>query len=496
MFSVLILLLITLAGTAFFLLAPGTYWLLGAVILLATWFGYLMLIFPRKPVTSRGLWAFTGWFMLAAVIIATAIVGGMQLNELTLNIQGEGISTMSYFKERLFAVVLGGVLGFGLTVVFFIMVGYFSSIFVLAFQEEPMTFSTAFKSFVFLIFNFSLPWLVVENGKKVEIKQMGFNNAWLSRGKIIVKPGNVIVTERGGAITGIHGPGTIFTRKSERIREIIDLRAQFVTALVENLITADQIPIISIEIGIGYKITPATDPNSKTVLKEKNYGVYPVEEETIKKATFNTVGGKHIGFSEGSPGVMLRDQIMAHSIDQLFTLTQTDDSTPQVNRRRIQQIEQDIVNGLNSFADNVFGVTFTGVDIRQINLHPDYKEAIRTRLKAIAESEAIAAIEHRRNVARGELVTRILDAIATGTGNKIGQTELELATIFAQISRRALTDDVLGHQYIEMLRGMSTGDATKIFNVTPEPIHIEPGHLPDNHKGRTNGHGHENGASH
>ena len=76
------------------------------------------------------------------------------------------------------------------------------------------------------------------------------------------------------------------------------------------------------------------------------------------------------------------------------------------------------------------------------------------------------------------MVTRILNSISTGTGGRIGTIELRLATVFAQISRRALTDDVLGHQYIDMLKAIAEGDATKIFNVTPHPSTIEPEHIP------------------
>ncbi|GAB4435545.1 MAG: hypothetical protein Kow0031_17300 [Anaerolineae bacterium] len=485
MFSMLVLLLITIVGTAFFLLAPGWYWLLGTLILLLVWLGYLFLVFPHKPVSSRGFLAFLGWFMLAAVIIASVVAWGIQATGLPLKFQIDSLNSLAFFEERVLALLLGALGGFVLTLIFFVMVGYFSSIYVLALHEEDMTFFTAFKSFIFLIFNFSLAWLVVEDGKIIEVKKQGFTNEWLSRGKIFVKPGNAIVTDRGGRITGIHGPGVVFTQKNERIREVFDLRPQFWVGNVENVMTADRIPL-DIELGVGYRITPYSGPMPpppNTVLHEREYDAYPVQIDTLRRAAFNTTAGRWSGFCQGAPGVQLRDQIMTHTIDQLFTVA----GPLMVATRQIQQIEQQIQTALNAFANANFGVTITTVDIRQMNLPEDIKDAIHTRLKANAEAEAITAIESRRNEARGQLVTRILNAISTGTGSTIGQTELQLATIFAQISRRALTDDVLGHQYIEMLKAMSTGDATKIFNVTPEPVHIEPGHLPQRENGKENG---------
>jgi regulator of protease activity HflC (stomatin/prohibitin superfamily) len=373
------------------------------------------------------------------------------------------------------AILLGILATLALTLTLFIVIGYFSSIYILALHEEEVSFWDAFKSFWFLIFDVKLGWLLVENGEIKELKSKGFVNKWLSRGKIIVKPGNAVVLEKGGRITGIHGPGTVFTVKDETIRKpVFDLRPQFVMHELDKVITADQIPL-KIKLGVGYRITPAKGPNAPDVIKEKNFDLFPVEKATLQKAAFNGTAGGWKGFGENVCDGQLRDQIMVHRFDEIFEIRgDNQDISVRVNERRIRHIEEAIMKTVNSFADASMGVTITFVDIGEITFPDDIEEAIQMRIKSQAEAEAIGRIENTRNSAKGDMVTRILNSISEQTNREITDVHLSLATVFAQISRRALTDDVLGREYVKVLEKLALAEGTKIFHATPSQSALEP----------------------
>jgi regulator of protease activity HflC (stomatin/prohibitin superfamily) len=478
-----ILMLATLLGLIIFLLTPHPFWALGAIIVLVTWFIFLWTVVPYKPAATRGRWAFGATFVLVATLLITAATFYLQSNPISLQLSKSSMSFIPFLEVKDYsttidpktsAILLGILATLALTLTLFVVIGYFSSIYILALHEEEVSFWDAFKSFWFLIFDVKLGWLLVENGEIKELKSKGFVNKWLSRGKIIVKPGNAVVLEKGGRITGIHGPKTILTVKDETIRQVFDLRPQFVLHELDNVITADGIPL-EIKFSAGYRITPAKTPDAPEVIKEGNFGVFPVEEATLRKAAFNGTPGGWKGFGENVCVGQLRDQIMAHRFDEIFEIQGgAQNISVRVNERQIKHIENAIMEAVNSFADANMGVTITFVDIGEITFPDDVKEAIQMRIKSQAEAEAIERIEINRNRARGNMVESILSSIAGHTNQQIGDVELRLATIFAYISRRALTDDVLGREYVKVLEKLATGEGTKIFNATPSQSVIEP----------------------
>lgn len=499
MLANLIILVVSVVAAAVFVLAPGGWWLAGSALFVLAWAMFAFGLVPHRDVSNRGMWAIVSWGAMLAGLISAVVMVVFQVGNVPIVLTAESLQAVNYAGARIAAMLLGGVAATLLVMpVFLLAVGYFSSLYVLALHEsEGLTFWQGFKSFFLLIIDFTLTWLVIENGKIVEIKKYGYTNKWFSRGKIFVKPGNAIITDRGGKITGIHGPGVVLTQKNEAPRTVFDLRKQSVTQVVENVITADRIPL-TIEMGIVYQITPA-DPAAPGVLKESQYDVFPVDIQTLKKAGFNGTSGSWDGFGNNMPVGRLRDQVMAHNLSELFNFNIAAGTlSARVNSRRIKEIEQAILTEINGFADDSMGITYGNIDIREISLPKDVRDAIHTRLKSEAEAEAIKRIEKQRNKKRSQLMTNILQSISTETGRPITDLDLQLATFFAKISRRALTDDVLGHQYIDMLRKISEGDATKIFNVTPESTTVDLENVPwmgGNGNGHTGNGSPQNGGS-
>lgn len=477
----------TLAGLIILSVSPYPLCLAGLGIILLVWTLFFLADVPYRSAAWRGYLAFGSCLVIISTLIAAAFILYLQQNPVVVHIPRQSVEWISFIEvkptfipvdPKISSMLTGFILSFFLTTVLFVVAGYLSSFYVLALHEEEMSFWQALKSFFFLIFNKQLVWLLVENGQVTEIKKQGFTNKWLSRGKIIIKPGNAIVTEKGGKITGIRGPGIVITTKDEGVREIFDLSLQSASASLENVITADEIPL-TVEYSVAYRITPAANPAGPTVIKEKSLGVYPVERDTLHRAAFNGITRGWKGFGDNICSGRVRDQFMAHRIAEIFVIDpKSVDISIRVNERQIKKIEDAIRTDVNSFADSNMGITIISVDIKAIHLPLDVRQAIQMRLKSEAEARAIQAIETNRNIARENLVSRLLATISTSTGGTVGPIEIQLATEFAKISRRALTDDILGHQYIDMLKAMSEGDATKIFNVTPIPPTVEPESIP------------------
>ncbi len=272
----------------------------------------------------------------------------------------------------------------------------------------------------------------VSDGMVTEVERISEDIDGL--GKIIVKPGNAVILVTETEISRICGPGVMIMGRDEKIRMVFDLRPQFIQIVVENVLTRDRISL-TIEIGIGYRIRPASDPDAPSVIKEKNFGLFPVDKNTLLNAAFNCDAEGWHSSARRLPLKLLRDQIMTYKLDDLFNVQETtkEDHT-RVNNRQIKLIENAILAEVNEVAHNV-GVKIITIDIMEITF-PDYiREAINIRIKSQAEAEAIQRIETERNAARSDMVSRILESISTGTGGPIGAVELQLATELAQILR-------------------------------------------------------------
>ncbi len=475
------MLLVALFGAILFLLLPGALWVGAVLMVLLAWLVYMVLFIPYKSAETRGTWALVGCFVLVSVILSSLVLVYLQVNSIPVNLIGGALSITPYLDARLFSLIVGTLMSLPVTLIFFAAIGYFSSVYVLgAPYEEDMTFWQAFVSFACLILNVQLAWLLIEDGKIIEIRKLGYKFSWLNLGKIIIKPGNAVVFQDGGKVTRIVGSGIVITSsRFEEIRTVFDLRPHFDVTKLENVITADQIPL-TMEVGVGYRIQPAANPAGPGVIKEKNLDLFPVEEETLRKAAFNVTAGGWNGFGFNAPQNALRDQIMTHRLDELFELggNAANPTQLRVNDRQIKLIEQEVVDTMNGFAGNL-GVLITGLDIRQIDLPDEVVEALGMEIKSQAEADAIQRIEAQRNAASAGLVNEILDGISSGMGSRsMSDIEVQLANHFATISQRALTDDVLGHQYIAMLEKLADSEATKIFNTTPPESRIQADHLP------------------
>ncbi len=390
---------------------------------------------------NRARWIFVAIFFLIAGVIASFI-----LADLVNNVQSPVYETI--IAMRLVAFLIGAIFSVGITVLFFFLTAFIAGIYVLSVQKiEDVTMWQAFRSFFPLVLNMQYDWMVIADGKVIKTREKGILPIMGGPGKIIIEPGNAVVLQKGGKITRVCGAGIVLTKRHENIREIFDLRNQFKQTTEKDVITADRIPL-EIEYGRGFRIAPAEDPDSPTVIKD-NLGRFPVEKETLLRAAFNNTPGKWSGLGAGAPVAQLFDQIMSYNLDELFDISEG--KKPRPNRRIINQIEQDIMTALNGFAAGK-GLVFTMADIRRITMPEKVAEAM-------TESQAIALVEMQRNEITKDLFGVILDGIREGGVEQIGESEIRQVTAFVEKLRR-----------LEIMREMAKSEGTKIINTGNAPV--------------------------
>ncbi|MCG3212175.1 MAG: hypothetical protein FOGNACKC_05823 [Anaerolineae bacterium] len=462
------LFLIGLVGGIGLLFWPNGYALWAGIGLLR--FVTLLQATFNEDEASRARWIFAVIFVL--LLGVTAWVFEQRLQQAR-----PPADWVVALEQRGIALLLGGFISAIATTALATLTIFVASVYVLSINiVEEVSIWAAFRSLLSLILNTQYDWQVVSEGKVTRTREGGVMKFLGGPGKLIVDPGNAVALQRSGKITQIVGSGVWLTQRNENIREIFDLTNQSAVQSLTNVMTADRIPL-EVEIGIGYRLVREAGSEVEGLIENKDeHKIFPVKEGTLLKAiSNNTTGGRWSGFGGGAPVGQLRDQFMSYTLDELFELNPGKGDILRPNRRRIRQIEQEILTVLNGFAGNV-GVTFTGVDIREIKLPAKIMETIFLRERARAEARAINQIEDTRNMAMGNMIMNILNNIPNQPGINL-RDALRLVETFATRSRRNLTDDILGHEYLEMLEKMASAEGTKIFSTGngPSPqIDVQP----------------------
>jgi len=411
------LIIVAVIGLAIAVFANAYGLLMGmGIVLLAT----LIYAFTDKDEIDRGRWLFISFFVLLTALIAQFL--------LYLPLQAETLPA-----TRLWALGIGAITSFVVTLIFFFLTIYMAGIqILLTHRDEGISIGDAIRSMTAVMLGTNQEWLVISEGKRARTNAKGLLKKLGGPGKVIIDPGNAVIFQRGGKISRIAGPGVVLTKKAEVIREIFDLRNQFVLKTVEDVITADQIPL-TIVMGIPYRIERAKNPDAPGVLKD-NKGGFPVEEKTLLTAIYENTAGKWSGLAAGAPTVQLRDQIMTRTLNDLFT------HSGDPNPREIKAIEEAIKAAVDKFAGNK-GVEILGADIREIHM-PKEMEAAYTQSRA----------EERKNQAAADLLQQVLETVAQ-RADQSGHAELELA---------------MAKSFIDVLK-LSDASGTKFISVGTSP---------------------------
>jgi regulator of protease activity HflC (stomatin/prohibitin superfamily) len=461
------------------LLFVPTGYALWAGVLILTLAALIWATFDHSE-ASRARWIFAAVFVPLLGIFAWYFEG--RLHDIRPPAELE-----TALLQRIFALSMGGFISFLLTTLFALITIFVASVYVLSINMvEDVPVLDAFRSLLTLIVGTQYDWIVVTYGEISNVKGRGIMK-WLGGpGKIIIDPGSAAVLQRGGKVTQVVGPGVHHTIRNEKIRMAFDLRSQFAMQTFDAM-TADRIPLM-VEMGIVYRIKPAKNKDAppkkaidlrpdgvdpRVALQEiiaDNARSYPVVGDTLVKAAFNNTSGTWKGLGGGAPTVQVKDHFMGYTLEELFELDDSEGVRP--NARRIKKIEDEILRALNGFGSSK-GIIWDGVDIREIKMPGEMMTSMMLEMKSGAEARAIRRITEERNRAQQQLIDDILATIARYKAEPLDETDIQLATVFVQLGRRGLTDDVLGHQYIDMLKSLANGQGAKIFSPPNMPFELK-----------------------
>jgi regulator of protease activity HflC (stomatin/prohibitin superfamily) len=262
-----------------------------------------------------------------------------------------------------------------------------------------------------LILGINVPYILIENGQAVMTKEANKLGVLAGLGHLVIKQGNVVVLERGGKITRIVNAGVVKLNPLETIRNIFALNVQSSpadTTRIEHVLTKDRIPL-TVTAKITFQVEPASEadkrdesrlvPNGEALTLNLDDGLYQVYEGTVRKAalmaqrlTFEqnrystcedqicqdiqvTTWQKVAG---SAPEGEIRDHIMSHRFDELFELADSasgEKPEARVNKRKIYEIEQAILNDIKPKKIAALGVLVRGIDIVKIEF-PDGAERV------------------------------------------------------------------------------------------------------------------------
>lgn len=389
-------------------------------------------------------------------------------------------------------------LGVGAVAIFWFVVLSVSTKWILGASDSlGVSWWEAFRFVAARTFDTSQYYWVVENGEISLDNSKGLLAKFGGPGVLVIRPGNVVVLERGGRTSRILGPGVHalkyleFIKKPENLKGIIDLRSQFVVADAENVLTQDGIPL-KFQVSSSYVIEPknVTDqrlemhyepPDESTVL---GLPEYPVYESTIRKAVFNTTAGGWKGLFPGGPISRFRDVVGTYTLDQIFPPNPTGLANP--DDRVLRKMEEEVGR---QFVPAWAGVKYNGFDIMQVSMTDDVRERLvkrwtqpvdmtlmvqeaRHKAQAVtAESEGRARALERMGMARSrawetasEMMLKLMEAL-----DKAGHKEKawEFVNVIRQLTVWAGQDDTVAMNYIEAIQQVVKSEGSKHFVLQP-----------------------------
>jgi regulator of protease activity HflC (stomatin/prohibitin superfamily) len=461
----------------------GTGWLaLGSLLMIP-------LVFPPG---LRRLAVFLWLNLLLAIVISAFIqsqlVGNAQIVRTIRNSNLLMFMLGGFVESVIWSFVLGVILALLVTGVPLLILAYVASTYILALHGiEGVSRWDAMWCVVALILDVNLPFLVVQDGQSLLTKAAGKLGIIGGAGHLVVKQGNVAVLERGGKITRVVNAGVTKLRLLETIRNIFALGPQTRSGEIEHVLTKDRIPL-KVSLTIKVQIEPASvaekrpesriAPSGEALTRKLDDGLYQVYEGTIMKAALTSQATSFaklridkceeqkcldveqstwLKAAASLPEGELRDHIMSHRFDELFELV---DSAPgekpeiRVNKRKIYEIEQAILEAIRLTRTGVLGVMVRAVDIGKIEFPKEAKDLLVSRWGA-PWTQQIDLIGAETTVQSGLLEAQgELDIAELGARARVTRVELLAQAIVIRARAKAQA---------RILEGQGEGEARAAF---------------------------------
>jgi regulator of protease activity HflC (stomatin/prohibitin superfamily) len=204
---------------------------------------------------------------------------------------------------------------------------YVSSEWLLAMRKTfGVTRGQALRLLVSIVLNVNYPYYLIEDGKMTLVKPKGVLDRLGGPGVAVIEPYNAVVFERAGKITRIEGPDMFMTKLFEFPKHIIDLRPQWESFPVEEVLTKDKVPL-HIECGLGYRIesreqTAERGEDPREVVEGRRFpgiisGDYPVYKRTIFRAAYGPAGDWKIT-TKGATITKLREVVSEFGLRDIY----------------------------------------------------------------------------------------------------------------------------------------------------------------------------------
>jgi regulator of protease activity HflC (stomatin/prohibitin superfamily) len=263
---------------------------------------------------------------------------------------------------------------------------YISSEWLLAMRETfGVTRRQALRLLASEVLNVNYPYHLVEDGEMTLVKPKGVLDQLGGPGVAVIKPYNAVVFERTGEITRIEGPGVFLTRIFEFPKHIIDLRPQWVSFEVGEVLTKDKMPL-RVRCGIGYRIesreqTAERGENLRGAVEWRRFpgiisGEYPVYKRTIFKAAYGPAGDWQLT-TQSTTITQLRKVVAEFDSQDIY--------------RRDEEIQEPILTEIGRRTkEKVAEIAhYWGVHVGTVNIDTiEVSEAVREQVRGVQREDA------------------------------------------------------------------------------------------------------------
>lgn len=357
---------------------------------------------------------------------------------------------------------------------------YVSSEWLLAMRETyGVTRWQALRLLISLVLNVSYPYYLIEDGEMTKVKPEGVLDRLGGPGVAVVKPYNAVVFERAGKITRIEGPDLFMTKLFEFVKHIIDLRPQWESFPVEEVLTKDKVPL-HIECGLGYRIesrkqTAERGEDPKAEIEGRRFpgiisGEYPVYKRTIFKAAYKPAStGNWKITTKGATITQLRKVVAEFELRDIY---RRDERGREFILAEIGRMTKEKVAGIAHY----WGVKVNTVNIDTIEVSEAVREQVWKMWSAeYARRTALIEAEGKREVVVTEAEAGKEAANIKADATRIeAKAQAEALTIEARGEREAAVEKGRGEaaakaeefaQIVEALRRTGLRDEQTLANI-------------------------------
>jgi len=322
-----------------------------------------------------------------------------------------------------------------------------------------------------------LPIQVIRNGGQSWSRPDGEWTQRLGPGYVIVDAGHAVVLESTGRITRVVCPGAgqregfvqdtgfAVTGRFEMIRDIIDLRVQQESLVVEDAMTVGAVPL-NIKAEIFYQVAVDED----ALLRES---VYRCSEETIRRAALGASDWREA--TRAAARSAMQEVIAMYRLEELFAPTSATDRQPTiVPRERLRRQFLAVVNDrsqawgvrvVDAYLEAI-GVpqeVSTAESLRHVKAAEADAQATTTRLRGRAEVEFMRTVGRLRERACEDAFGKLLVALNESGAVLDSDTLSQCLSLMAEMHRNIAQDSACRFNYMRALEEISRNPNARLI---------------------------------